>query len=270
MSKKLTDEQLDNLAIQTTLIDALGTDRFFTVLVEWINMYIPIDSSSAILYNKTKPPKLLFANLNKHEKTLFYARFMDGAYVAAPAYQGFMNGYAEGLHSWDKLMPEGFKNSQMYASYYQPSCIEDLVYFFINIDKVGCIQFCLGRHSPEKKFSQGELTLLESLSVFIILIIRKNWEVALNQVKQKLPPLSSIVSERVSYLLNNFESTILTARERDIAKLVITGHSSQSAADKLNISPGTERVHRAKLYAKLNLRSSAELFSYFLQQLTSI
>jgi DNA-binding CsgD family transcriptional regulator len=195
---------------------------------------------------------------------------MDGAYVVTPAYQGFMNGYAEGLHSWDNLMPEGFKNSQMFASYYQPSGIEDLAYFFINFDNLGCIQFCLGRHLPTKKFSKNELTLLEAISRFIISLIRKNWEVVLNQAKKELLSLSSIVSERVDYLLNNFEPTLLTARERDIAKLVITGHSSQSAADKLNISPGTERVHRAKLYAKLNLRSSSELFSYFLQQLTSI
>jgi DNA-binding CsgD family transcriptional regulator len=89
--------------------------------------------------------------------------------------------------------------------------------------------------------------------------------------EEKAPlPLSSIVSERVNYLLDNFESEVLTNRERQIAKLVITGHSSQSAADSLNISPGTERVHRAKLYAKLKLRSNSELFSYFLDQLTRL
>lgn len=257
-------------ADQAPLIDVLGTNNFFTVLVKWLEKHIVIDSSSAIYYNKKHSPKLLFENLNKDEKALFYAKFLDGAYVATPAYQGFMNEYCEGLYAWSQLIPIGFKHSQMYASYYEPSCIEDLSYFFINIEEAGCIQFCIGRHSPRKKFSNEERVFLASISLFVIALIKKHWQIILSKQVQDLPPLSSIVSERVGYLLDNFESEILTAREREIAKLVVTGHSSQSAADKLNISPGTERVHRAKLYAKLKLRSSSELFSYFLHQLTSI
>lgn len=267
---KVTVQKIVRSTKQALLIDALGTDAFFTVLVQWLENHIEIDSSSAIYYNKKHSPKLLFENLNKDEKELFYAKFLDGAYVATPAYQGFLNEYCEGLYAWNQLIPIGFKRSQMYASYYEPSCIEDLIYFFINIEEVGCIQFCLGRHSPRQKFSNEDYAFLESISLFVIAMIKKHWQIILSKQIQDLPSLSSIVSERVSYLLDNFESDLLTAREREIAKLVVTGHSSQSAADKLNISPGTERVHRAKLYAKLKLRSSSELFSYFLDQLTSI
>ena len=78
------------------------------------------------------------------------------------------------------------------------------------------------------------------------------------------------VTQRVKEVLNGFGENILTDRERDIARLIISGYSSQAAADKLNISPGTERVHRAKVYAKLNLRSNSELFSLFLSQLTAL
>ena len=267
--KKIVEKSLSSDE-QAFLIEALGADDFFTVLVTWLEKYIEIDSSSAIYYNKKHSPKLLFENLNTDEKELFYAKFLDGAYVATPAYQGFMNEYDEGLYAWSHLIPIGFKHSQMYASYYEPSCIEDLSYFFINIEDAGCIQFCIGRHSPRQKFSNEEHVFLASVSIFVIALIKKHWQIILSKQVQDLPSLSAIVSERVAYLLDNFEPDLLTAREREIAKLVVTGHSSQSAADKLNISPGTERVHRAKLYAKLKLRSSSELFSYFLDQLTSI
>lgn len=265
-----TSDNLLNVGEQAPLIDALGTENFFSVLVKSLAELIPFDSSSAICYNKNKPPELLFSSLLEHEEGIFYARFLDGAYVASPAYQGFMNDFCDGIYPWSELMPEGFKRSQMYVSYYQPSCIEDLLYFFINCEELGFIQFCLGRHSPNPRFTAEELNNLAEFKLFIIALIRKHWELAVLQQAQTVLPLSSIVSNRVNYLLNNFEPELLTGRERQIAKLVITGHSSQSAADNLNISPGTERVHRAKLYAKLKLRSSSELFSYFLDQLTHL
>jgi DNA-binding CsgD family transcriptional regulator len=261
----LFNNSIDHIA----LIDALGIDNFFSVLVKLFESQLSIDSSSVICYN---PPELLFSDLLEHEENIFFASFLDGAYVASPAYQGVMNNYSDGVYAWSELMPKGFMSSQMYASYYQPSSIEDLVYFFINNDELGFIQFCLGRHSPNPKFKDSELALLETMGGFVSSLIRKHMDFILQQEKEeKAPlPLSSIVSERVNYLLDNFESEVLTNRERQIAKLVITGHSSQSAADSLNISPGTERVHRAKLYAKLKLRSNSELFSYFLDQLTRL
>jgi DNA-binding CsgD family transcriptional regulator len=260
----------NSLTHQVALIDALGTNNFFSVLIKLFESQLPVDSSSVIFYNKNMPPELLFANLLEHEDKIFYARFLDGAYVASPAYQGFMNNYADGVYSWSELMPDGFKNSQMYASYYQPSGIEDLVYFFINNGDLGFIQFCLGRHSPNPKFSPVELSLFATIGLLVTSLIRKHVAFTLQQQAQQVLPLSAVVSERVNYLLDNFEAEVLTRRERQIAKLVITGHSSQSAADNLNISPGTERVHRAKLYAKLKLRSNSELFSYFLDQLTRL
>ncbi|MDO6694497.1 LuxR C-terminal-related transcriptional regulator [Aliiglaciecola sp. 3_MG-2023] len=255
---------------QINLIDALGSKAFFASLVNLLKTTTEFDSSSAICYNKDKPPELLFSDLLEHEQEIFYARFLDGAYVASPAYQGFMNNASDGAYLWSELMPKGFKSSQMYMAYYQPSSIEDLLYFFVNCGDSGFIQFSIGRHSPNPQFSVDEFNCLSQINRVIIAFIRKHWEIVQLKHAHGGQTLSSVVSTRVNYLLNNFEPELLTARERQIAKLVITGHSSQSAADNLHISPGTERVHRAKLYAKLKLRSSSELFSYFLGQLTRL
>ena len=248
------------------LINQLGTSLFFKTLTDWLSTKVDIQSSSAIFYNVNSTPKLLFSQLQADEERLFHARFLDGAYVASPAYQGFINDYPDDMYPWSTLMPKGFRESQMYDAYYRASDIEDLVYFFINNGKQGHIQFCLGRHKPNNSFSINDLDIFKTLSQLIISLIRKHYQVIADS---PLEPLSTYVSDRVDYLLNNFESEHLTAREREIAKLVITGHSSQSAADVLGISPGTERVHRAKLYAKLKLRSNSELFSMFLNRLTS-
>lgn len=255
---------------QSVLVNTLGSDLFFSSLSHWLALTVDFQSSSAIIYSANSAPKLLFSELQPNEENLFHARFLDGAYVASPAYQGFINNYPDNMYPWLTLMPKGFKDSHMFDTYYRASEIEDLVYFFINNGEQGYIQFCLGRHQPNDSFNQAELETLKKLSPVIIALIRKHYHIIAESALEQLTPLSEYVSDRVNYLLNNFESEQLTAREREIAKLVITGHSSQSAADVLGISPGTERVHRAKLYAKLKLRSNSELFSMFLKQLSDL
>jgi DNA-binding NarL/FixJ family response regulator len=54
----------------------------------------------------------------------------------------------------------------------------------------------------------------------------------------------------------------LTAREREILDLAAQGLSSRDIAERLFISPRTAEGHRAKVMAKLGLRSQTELVRY--------
>ena len=61
----------------------------------------------------------------------------------------------------------------------------------------------------------------------------------------------------------------LTEREREIAHLLLRGHSVKSSARVLEISPETVRMHRKNLYTKLEISSQAELFALFIDWLTA-
>lgn len=54
----------------------------------------------------------------------------------------------------------------------------------------------------------------------------------------------------------------LTAREREVLKLIGEGHSNRDIAEKLVISVNTVEVHRARLMRKLNLHNRADLVKY--------
>ncbi len=54
----------------------------------------------------------------------------------------------------------------------------------------------------------------------------------------------------------------LTAREREILKLTITGKSSKEIALLLGISPKTVSVHRSNIMSKLNVHNGIELMHY--------
>ena len=55
---------------------------------------------------------------------------------------------------------------------------------------------------------------------------------------------------------------VLSSREAQIVKLVAEGHTSETAATLLGISPHTIRKHRENIRRKLGLSTVAELFSY--------
>ena len=73
-----------------------------------------------------------------------------------------------------------------------------------------------------------------------------NWAVQLEQVGQQV-------------------ESALTARELEVARLMLSGCSSKEVARKLAISAETVKVHRKHIYAKLGIKSQSELFSLFLK-----
>ncbi|MEZ0395988.1 MAG: response regulator transcription factor [Anaerolineales bacterium] len=59
---------------------------------------------------------------------------------------------------------------------------------------------------------------------------------------------------------------ILTPRERQILQLIAEGNTNTAIANKLTLSVRTVEAHRARLMAKLRLRSHAELIRFAIQQ----
>ncbi len=54
----------------------------------------------------------------------------------------------------------------------------------------------------------------------------------------------------------------ITAREIEVLKLIVQGHTNRQIAERLNLSIRTVETHRGNIMAKLNLRSRVELVHY--------
>lgn len=61
-----------------------------------------------------------------------------------------------------------------------------------------------------------------------------------------------------------YRSVRLTPREREVANLIVNGHTSREIGTKLGISHRTVEVHRAKLMKKFHVHNTAELVSEIL------
>jgi two-component system response regulator NreC len=74
-----------------------------------------------------------------------------------------------------------------------------------------------------------------------------------------------LVSDYMTRVKSGEEKTSydgLTAREREVLKLIAEGHTNQAIADKLIISPSTVQTHRTRIMQRLNLQTRAELIQY--------
>jgi DNA-binding CsgD family transcriptional regulator len=56
--------------------------------------------------------------------------------------------------------------------------------------------------------------------------------------------------------------SLLTDREREVMYLVVEGYQNKEIGIKLNISPKTVEIHRARVMDKLKVRSTAQLVRY--------
>jgi DNA-binding NarL/FixJ family response regulator len=76
------------------------------------------------------------------------------------------------------------------------------------------------------------------------------------------PSVAPILLSRVQNPRGAAAGPALTAREREVLRLVGQGATSKDIAQHLRISPKTAQAHRDNLKQKLNLRSTAEMVRY--------
>jgi len=74
--------------------------------------------------------------------------------------------------------------------------------------------------------------------------------------------VSEILNSSNNQIVENTESSDLTAREKEVLKLVALGHSNKEIADQLFISHHTVISHRKNLTDKLGIKSISGLTVY--------
>ncbi|MNI47737.1 Response regulator protein TodT [compost metagenome] len=122
----------------------------------------------------------------------------------------------------------------------------------------------LMRSSASCAFSRDEMQLIECAQGVVEQVITEAWR--LRQAQQPRPEQD--LDFKIREAFDQFGAHILTGREQEIVQLLLRGHSSASVAEQLNISPGTVKIHRKNIYAKLGIGSQSELLGLFIRDLT--
>jgi DNA-binding CsgD family transcriptional regulator len=190
-------------------------------------------------------------------------RYRSGPYLLDPFY---LAGSAAktGCCSLAELAPSGFKQSEYYRSYYRfLGCADELG--LLAATDLGFYNISLCRDRGQARFSKSERQAIQAVFPLLESLCSMHLKM-LNGPDVK----TETIYPQLARALGHFATSVLTPREAEVVQLLLKGHSTQSAADKLGISPQTIKLHRKNSYSKLDVRSQAELFYLFIDSLSCV
>ncbi|MFW0754137.1 helix-turn-helix transcriptional regulator [Pseudomonas sp. H11T01] len=255
---------------------AIDDSTFLEHLATALNGLTPIESMMISLERKGLPPQLLHQRgIPGDHRDDIINRYFSRGYLLDPFCLAVENGLAEGFYHLSEIAPDDFFSSEYYKTYYLKSGAVEDCYYIVDLDRQSKISLSMFQGLSTTPFNAQQLALMRAVEPMVRELLRRFGttgglqhlfaEVARDTLT---PPPQASLNQQIEAAFMNFGSPLLTVREREIAHLILRGHSVKSTARVLTISPETVRMHRKNLYTKLEISSQAELFALFIDWLT--
>lgn len=264
---KLTDQ--DWHAEIGRVVRALRTPDYPQCLVDALGRLVAFDFSVMFAYRGDARPIDLYDNFGAKRREIFVTTYQEGPYLLDPFFQASRDRIPAGLYRIRELAPDRFYQSEYFRSYYVRTGLSEEIGFFVALpDDVHAV-VSLMRAGHRQGFSEKEMARLRKVEPFVRATAEYQWDTLAARFSDSDPdPEHQILERYIDYTFRTFGRQLLSPREREVVGLVLRGHSSDSISKVLGISPGTVKVHRKNIYAKLGIMSQSELFSIFLNALS--
>jgi len=132
----------------------------------------------------------------------------------------------------------------------------------IHISDTAALFFSFGVHQKGHRTRPAQVRMALP---FIVSLAKRHWTVLTPERTDGTGRLAA----HLDAAFNAFGSTILSPREGEIVRMILRGHSSKAIARAFDNSPETIKVHRRRVYTKLQIASQGELLSLFLSALSA-
>ncbi len=246
-------------------IEATGTRDFMGVALDYLRATLPFVGIFAVMLNGRRPPVHLYDNVRAEKRAAIIDRYLDGAYLLDPFYEACCQHPGDRVLVLEDVAPDRFHQTPYFRGYYRATNLQDEVAVLVQIDARKHVFYSLGRRLDEPRFRARELRALKRALPVFAALNRRHYA---GSARDLAWPAESLDAEHVRFTMEHFGAEVLTSREREIAALILKGHSSKSVARVIDVSPGTVKIHRKNIYRKLSVSSQSELFALFLDALT--
>lgn len=129
------------------------------------------------------------------------------------------------------------------------------------------------RRGGDDRFCTEEVDILRRVAVLICALGQRHWADARLRFEDAVGSKTTSGQTKpgpIEETLLGLKKDTLSDRQAEIIGYLLRGHSTGSIALHLDISAETVKVHRRNAYANLGISSQAELFSIFIEQLSSM
>lgn len=238
-------------------IDAIGTPAFCPALTNWLQAVVPFTFTVVFGYQGERRPLELFDDFPKDRRKVFVSDYVEGPYLLDPFCQAAIRPVVPGLYRLKTLAPDRFYQGEYYRTYYIRTEIAEEIGYFAEMPGDCHVVFSLMRE--ERPFSLPEFRRLAALSPVVTALMYRHWAGLAQDFAARPGPQPDTLGKGLGRL---------TPREREIVAWILKGHSADATGSRLGISPGTVRIHRRNIYAKLGISSQRELFARFMAGLS--
>ena len=232
---------------------AQRSPAFVPALLASVKRLVDFDFVMAFAYSGTSRPLTLADTLDQPRHAIISEDYADGPFLLDPFFRLVEVGVRAGCYSLHEIAPDHFRRSEYFRIHYSRTRIgEEIgVFFDPGGGLTGILSF--GRWDTSPPVTRADLDILRALEPAIAALCAGHWSNL--HGRRELPQRRGITPPRLDSL---------TLREREIVTMVLRGHSTESIAMLLAISPGTVKIHRKNIYRKMNVSTQAELFAAFL------
>lgn len=247
-------------ALQAAFVHAESAEALAR-LAAAIGELVSVESMMISLECRGRAPQLLYQQgIPDRHRDAVLNRYFAAGYLLDPFCLAVENGLAEGFYHLAEIAPDHFFDSDYYKTYYLATgCSEDS-YFIADLGADRKLSLSLFQGCSGTRLSPAQLDLLRAVEPMVRELLRRHGLHCLSEA-------AGGEQGTLQAAFDSFGCQVLTDREREVAQMILRGHSVKSTAIELGISPETVRMHRKNLYQKLAINSQSELFACFIEWL---
>lgn len=254
--------QLDWTSDAGRVIDGIETPDFAMILSKALNNIVESDYTVMFGYAGTSRPLALFNNFPEDRRRMHVDEYLEGPYLLDPFFLASTGDVAPGLWRLEQIAPDRFYQGEYFRNYYGQTGLAEEIGYLIDIHDNLSIVVSLMRRT--RRFSKAEFRALDSIWPVVDAACRRHWTGTATSGGGEVP----VIEQKVEQAFRTIGQGVLTPREREVVEYTLRGHSADAIGKLMGISPGTVRIHRKNIYAKLRINSQGELFSAFISAIT--
>ncbi len=254
----LGEELVAALARMTATI---GTADWFDAVLDLLGTVCAIDSGGAMVYHREQRPRRILHRFNPQERALPEDAYLSGPYVLDPHYQLFAAGCPNGAHLLRDIAPDDFFQSEYYRVFYSQIGLSDSIELLWRINADSALNIFIERSIRHPKFQEADMLAITMVVPLVFASAAKHHELTAAALRRDS---DNLTHRKVQSTIENFASSLLTQRERQVLFYMLSGFSSSLTAERLKTTEGTIKIHRKNIHRKLDIGSQAELFSLFI------
>ncbi|WP_348540103.1 LuxR C-terminal-related transcriptional regulator [Ruegeria sp. HKCCE4148] len=254
-------EEASQTSLLAQAIRSVGTPDFIQDLLDLMRSAAPFHGAFVSRLYLNRAPGHIYDNVRQERRAVVIDRWLDRAWLLDPFVVRFIGDSHEPVMVLSDVAPDRFTSSDYYGIYYKSLKLKDEMAVFVLLPG-GALFFSLGPVENKKRFTLRDVRNLTRLHPVIAALCEQHFH--------RRPRTEPLDADRQIDLKMVIEKVCdgLTKREVEVVQNLLRGHSSQSIALLLDVSPETVKAHRKNIYRKLGISSQSALFSMFLQFVT--